>query len=169
MEHKQTEQINAGNANNLLFSNDGLHHEYTDHLKTWPFEDEEITTSANDDDEIILPHIQAGIYNVERMFVNNFTATCCGSREQNFATHFHNVSEVLYIIYSVYISLIFVLGLCQNSITLYVFVKERCLRRSHNIFIIGLALSDVCMCVFSTWMVILSSAYHRWIFGYPGK
>ncbi|XP_060566817.1 visual pigment-like receptor peropsin [Ruditapes philippinarum] len=134
-------------------------------IRTKLSEQTDIFTGPND---IVWLDTRAGIYSSESDFANNFTATCCGNLEQNVATPFHQVPDFLYIIYSVYISLILVLGLSQNSITLYVFVKEKCLRRSHNIFIVGLALGDVCMCLSSTWMVIVSSAHHRWIFGYSG-
>ena len=168
MESVQTVNFHVGNLSILPFDIEDEYQEYTEKENIHSMLFYDILKGSVDDETIVLD-TRVELYDTDRIFINNFTSTCCGGADQNPATPILYVPDVLYIIYSVYISLIFVLGLSQNSLTLYVFVKERCLRRSHNIFIIGLALSDVCMCVFSTWMVILSSAYHRWIFGYPGK
>jgi hypothetical protein len=160
--------VNVGSLTVRHIDNSNVLKQYIDNeiMRTKLSEKNDFFTGPND---IVWLDTRAEIYSSESVFANNFTATCCGNLEQNVATPFHQVPDFLYIIYSVYISLILVLGLSQNSITLYVFVKEKCLRRSHNIFIVGLAVGDVCMCLSSTWMVIVSSAHHRWIFGYSGR
>ncbi|XP_052814072.1 melanopsin-A-like [Mya arenaria] len=77
-------------------------------------------------------------------------------------------ADSIYIFYGTYIGVIFILGLFQNSVTLYVFIRDKRLHKFHNYFIVALAIADVGMCLCGHWMVVVSALYHRWVFARQG-
>ena len=78
-------------------------------------------------------------------------------------------SDTVYVIFFAILLVIFILGLVQNAATIFVFMKERGLRKVHNVFIVSLSVSDVGMCVLGVWMVVVAAIYKSWIFGYTGS
>jgi len=78
-------------------------------------------------------------------------------------------ADVVYWFYGGYVVLIFVLGVVQNTVTVYVFVRDKRLQLFHNYYIVGLAIADVGMCFAGHWMIVVSAFYKRWYFGRYGK
>ena len=76
--------------------------------------------------------------------------------------------KYVYVAYGFYVILIFILGMVQNSLTLFVFIQDRRLNKLHNYFIVGLAISDVGMCLCGHWMIIVSSFTRKWEFNRAG-
>ena len=76
--------------------------------------------------------------------------------------------DYVFNIYGVYVCLIFVTGIFQNAVTIFVFLREKRLRKVHNYFIVGLAFSDIGMCIFGNWMIIVSAFNRHWIFQQQG-
>ena len=62
--------------------------------------------------------------------------------------------------------LIFILGLSENSFSLYVFFRTKSLWTTNNIFIAGLLLSDWSQSVFGIPLVVASSVAREWLFGH---
>ena len=62
---------------------------------------------------------------------------------------------------------IFILGLTENSFSLFVFLRTRSLWTTNNIFVAGLLLSDWSQSVFGIPLVVASSIAHKWLFGRP--
>lgn len=87
---------------------------------------------------------------------------------QNTVHEMHEIPEktpdYVFSLYGGYVLLIFVTGLIQNGVTLSVFLREKRLWKVHNYFIVGLAFSDMGMCIFGNWMIIASAFNHRWVF-----
>lgn len=75
----------------------------------------------------------------------------------------------MFLLYGCYVVLIFLTGLIQNAVTLFVFLREKRLWKVHNYFIVGLAISDIGMCIFGNWMIIVSAFSQAWMFQRAGK
>ncbi|XP_031431157.1 opsin 7, group member a isoform X2 [Clupea harengus] len=58
-----------------------------------------------------------------------------------------------------------VCSLCGNSVLLYISYRKRHLLKPAELFIVNLALSDLCMTLTLYPMAVTSSFYHRWLFG----
>ncbi|KAJ8376841.1 hypothetical protein SKAU_G00074210 [Synaphobranchus kaupii] len=56
-------------------------------------------------------------------------------------------------------------SLCGNTMLLYVSYKKKHLLKPAEFFIINLAISDLCMTVSLYPLAIMSSIYHRWLYG----
>ncbi|KAH3750400.1 hypothetical protein DPMN_184921 [Dreissena polymorpha] len=82
---------------------------------------------------------------------------------------FQEFHAAVYILYGVYVLIVFLMGISQNTVTVVVFVREKRLHMMHNFFIIGLAVSDTGMCLCGHWMIVVSSFSYRWIFRRAGR
>ena len=58
----------------------------------------------------------------------------------------------LRVVFVVLYTAIFVVGLCGNSLVVYVVSRNTAMRTITNIFIANLAVSDIMMCLSSTWL-----------------
>jgi len=76
--------------------------------------------------------------------------------------------NMVYFMYGGYVVIIIVLGLVQNTMTVYVFVRDKRLRLFHNYYIVGLATADVGMCLTGNWMIAVAAFHGRWVFGRHG-
>ncbi|XP_078574855.1 pinopsin-like [Branchiostoma floridae x Branchiostoma japonicum] len=66
------------------------------------------------------------------------------------------------------LALIGVLGIVNNSTTLYLVGRYKQLRTPFNILMVNLSVSDLLMCVLGTPFSFVSSLHGRWMFGHSG-
>ena len=81
-------------------------------------------------------------------------------------TETERVSSGVYTLITFCMFLIFILGLLENSFSLYVFFRTKSLWTTNNIFIAGLLLSDWSQSVFGIPLVVASSVAREWLFGH---
>ncbi|XP_064189905.1 opsin 7, group member a isoform X2 [Anguilla rostrata] len=81
-------------------------------------------------------------------------------------TTFHsNIPEAADIVVAIVYSIFGVCSLCGNSVLLYVSYKKKHLLKPAEFFIINLAISDLGMTLSLYPLAIMSSIYHRWLYG----
>lgn len=78
----------------------------------------------------------------------------------------NTLSSENFIVIAFFMVLIFVLGLSENSLSLFVFFRTKSLWTTNNIFIVGLLLSDWSQSVFGIPLVVISSIARHWTFGH---
>ncbi|XP_057705367.1 teleost multiple tissue opsin 3a [Corythoichthys intestinalis] len=66
---------------------------------------------------------------------------------------------------AVCLGIILVAGIVNNSLTLLVFARFRCLWTPINVILLNISLSDVLVCVFGTPLSFAASVHGRWLIG----
>uniref|UniRef100_A0A0K0FUT0 Prolactin-releasing peptide receptor (inferred by orthology to a human protein) n=1 Tax=Strongyloides venezuelensis TaxID=75913 RepID=A0A0K0FUT0_STRVS len=69
--------------------------------------------------------------------------------------------------FTIYYSIIFVLGLIGNLYIIILTLKYKCLQSVQNLFILNLAVADIFLCLISIPITPYVNIYKEWIFGSP--
>lgn len=120
----------------------------------------EVTFGAMQSQQV--PH---GYDILETTFILNHTYK---NRTHNKVTA-ESIPDYVFSLYGTYVMVILLLGMLQNGVTLFVFLRTRRLWKVHNYFIVGLAFSDLGMCLFGNWLIVASAFNRRWIFQRVGR
>jgi len=71
----------------------------------------------------------------------------------------------LRVIFIIFYTIIFLLGVSGNSLVVYVVVRNKCMHSITNIFITNLAISDIMMCLLAVPFTPISGLLTSWVFG----